>query len=145
MKLIHDLPKAQVFLYEEGLILTQIKDNVELEVEDVYLLKPVHAEIAGDHPYAVLVDAGHSTSLGKEGREVSAKVEYAKHCAAKAYIAKSLPQKLIANFYLRFNQPSIETRLFMEREEAIDWLRLKLKAYREALKTKAKEAGKEFK
>lgn len=129
MKLIHDFPKAQVFLFEEGLILTQIKDNVELEVQDVYLLKKVHAEIAEGKPYAVLVDAGHSTTLGKEGREVSASVEYSELCVAKAYIAKSLAQKLIANFYLRFNQPRIETRLFVERTEALEWLRMKLRKF----------------
>ena len=37
-------------------------------------------------------------------------------------VTKSLPQKLIANFIIRFQKPLVPTRTFSKLEEAEKWL-----------------------
>lgn len=41
---------------------------------------------------------------------------------ADAFVLSSLPQKIVANFYLKINNPPIPTQFFSSENEAIEWL-----------------------
>lgn len=45
-----------------------------------------------------------------------------KNTIADALLISSLPHKLIANFYVKFNKPVKPTKIFNSREKAVQWL-----------------------
>ena len=46
-----------------------------------------------------------------------------RNSVAEAYVIESLAHKIIANFYMKFNQPKVPTQFFKTKEEAVVWLR----------------------
>jgi hypothetical protein len=41
---------------------------------------------------------------------------------ADAFVIDSLAQRILGNFYLKFNKPQFPTRFFNSKEEALIWL-----------------------
>jgi len=70
-----------------------------------------------------LIVAGKYSNVSKEAREFMALEESVRFSIAEAYILQSLAQKIVANFFLRFNTPKAPTRMFTNRESAEKWLR----------------------
>ncbi|MGE0560760.1 MAG: hypothetical protein AB7O47_03005 [Flavobacteriales bacterium] len=66
-------------------------------------------------------------NVTKEAREFSASVDGLKYSSAEAYVFNSLPHRIIGNFYLKFNKPSVPTKFFNTKEEAEVWLKTFLK------------------
>jgi hypothetical protein len=71
-------------------------------------------------PFLFLV--GENVSITKEARDNAVKIEDQSMLAASAVVVDSLPYKLIANFYLKFNKPKRPYKVFSKQEEAINWL-----------------------
>jgi len=46
-----------------------------------------------------------------------------KHGKVDAFVIHSLPQKILANTYLRFQTPTIPTKFFSSEEKAVKWLK----------------------
>ena len=46
---------------------------------------------------------------------------------ADAMMVKRLAEKILGNFYIRVNNPVIPTKIFIKEEDAIDWLRERIK------------------
>jgi hypothetical protein len=78
-----------------------------------------------------MFDAMDNVTITKEARENAIKLEEKSPSYASAAIANSLPYRLIANFYLKFNKPGIPFRLFRKEEEALEWLAEQKKNYLE--------------
>lgn len=133
------LDKSELFILESGIIENQIYPDVLLEGQDVLLIKEATIKIAQGRTHALLVSAGENSSITKEGREISADSRYNGSNIASAFVIQSLAQRIIGNFYLTVNSPSITTRLFNDREKALVWLRKKLKKYNSVAKNKSKE------
>jgi hypothetical protein len=45
--------------------------------------------------------------------------------SADAFVVDSLPKRLIINFYIKHNKPSVPSRSFSSEEKALKWLRSK--------------------
>lgn len=43
--------------------------------------------------------------------------------SADAFVVDSLPKRLIVNFYIKHNKPSVPSRSFSSEEKALKWLR----------------------
>ncbi len=43
--------------------------------------------------------------------------------SADAFVVDSLPKRLIINFYIKHNKPSVPSRTFSSEEKALTWLR----------------------
>lgn len=84
-------------------------------------------KLANNGPYTVLVSAGAFSSVTKEARELAVKALYTKNRVATAILTTNVAQQLIANFYIRFNKPEYPTRGFNKKEDALQWLREKIK------------------
>jgi|ERR1051326_226765 hypothetical protein len=102
-------------LYREG---TVIDLDVQKRVLDVFI------ELTGDVKRPMLFEALDQCSVTREARENAIKMEDKVPASAYAVVAQSLAYKLIANFYLKVNKPKSPYRVFNNKEEALDWLRL---------------------
>lgn len=118
------LKKSTVFLLEEGIVENAFKGGEPIEVEDFYELREANLKLMEKKPYTVLVTAEELTSFTKEARELIASKRFSGITIAKALLISGLGQRIIGNFYMRVNKPYIKTRLFTDRQKAMEWLRL---------------------
>jgi hypothetical protein len=117
---------ATIRLIAHGIIENIINDNGTLEIENVLEIKEVNKKLSNGQPYAVLVDSGMYGTISKEARELLASKEFAETTIAKALLVRSLGHRIVGKFYIRINKPFIPTKIFSDREEAINWLSLQL-------------------
>lgn len=103
-------------------ITAQVKENVDISVEKMNELLQEAVRIAGFKKYFVIVDARAVFHSEADVRDYYASSEYAKYRYADAFIVKSLATRLMVNFYISFNKPSIPTKTFTDPEEATRWI-----------------------
>lgn len=116
------LKKIRIQVIEEGIIENYFLSGESIEVDDFKELKLANLELMCNKPYTVLVSAEELTSFTSEAREFVASKEYVGVTIAKALLISGLGQRIIGNFYMKVNKPYIKTRLFTDRQKAIDWL-----------------------
>lgn len=110
-------------LLEPGIIENAIQEGVHIEDTDVLEIKHHNLSLTKGKRYTVLVSSGYLSSISKEARELTASKEFAMNTVAKAIIVDTTGHQLIGNFYLNVNKPHIKTKLFTNREKALNWLR----------------------
>ncbi|MBK9191731.1 MAG: hypothetical protein IPM77_09575 [Crocinitomicaceae bacterium] len=115
--------KFKAKMIEPGLIENYIKPGVNIDVADAWEIKKSNMELTNGNSYAVLVVSGHLSSVTKGAREVVASRQFVGKTIAKALLVDSLGHRLVGNFYLTVNKPLITTKIFTDREAAINWLR----------------------
>ena len=117
---------ATVRLIAHGIIENVLNDYSTLEREDVLEIKDANIKLSNGQAYAVLVDSGVYTTISKEARELLASKEFAQKTIAKALLVHSLGHRIVGRFYIRINKPYTTTKVFSDREEAINWLSIQL-------------------
>ena len=71
----------------------------------------------------VLIDIRQLKSITKEAREYYASKETAQYGTAVALLLSSPATKVIGNFFIRFNKPTLPFKIFTSENEAVDWLK----------------------
>jgi hypothetical protein len=74
-------------------------------------------------PHLILKIPGKHASVDSETRLFMASDEALKLSIAEAVIIRNLAQRIIGNFYLKFDKPEKTVRLFTKVEDAVKWLR----------------------
>lgn len=98
-----------------------------IEESDIWAIKKANISLTNGKPYCILVTAGHLSSISKEAKELTASKDFAQNTVAKAFLVDSLGHKIVGNLYLKINKPHIKTKVFTNRELAIDWLRSQIR------------------
>lgn len=111
------------YLSRRGDVVTaEVKENVDISVEKMSALLQEAVRIAGFKKYFVIVDARTGFRSEADVRDYYADNDYSKYRYADAFIVKSLAVRLMVNFYISFNKPSIPTKTFTDPEHAIQWI-----------------------
>jgi len=121
-------PTAQFVYNGDGILVVTIKDDIELTVNDIIDHRAIVKRIVGIQPHAVLAIAGERTQATGEAR-IYASTNIPEGRVAEAVIIRSLPVRIMGNFYLKFHKPNVPTRLFDDYEDAIKWLRAQLQLH----------------
>jgi hypothetical protein len=79
-------------------------------------------KVGGGKRYPLLIIAEKDATLDTASMEYMAKENADPYSIAEAYLISSISQKLLGNFYLKFNKPFKPTRIFTSRDEALAWL-----------------------
>lgn len=122
-----ELKKSTVSLMDECILHIHLKAGCEIGLSDAVLIVEAMGKLSKGKKMPVLIDAGEFTSVDKEVRIFSASVESNLYTLADAIAYYSLAQKLVANFYIIHNEPSVPTKAFSNKPEAIEWLKSFLK------------------
>ncbi len=104
-----------------------VKAGVHITLEDVLNHHRVMRLLSEDKPFAVLADAGSDFTITSEAKSRSAELT-ARHIAM-AIVTSNPLTRLIANIYISFNKPKCPTKLFMQEDEAMEWLKEKIRVY----------------
>ena len=118
--------KYEITLIEPQIIKIIAFENVEIELEDVLEMKQICLNLAEGLKYAVLVDAKNNFLVSSEARIKLSSKEYTEDRIATAFVTESLANKLIGNFFIKFNKPASPTKLFSEENTALIWLKEQL-------------------
>lgn len=110
-------------LRKDGIVQVNFGDNVELDVKETKDILTALESINNGRKSLVVNIAGKNTTATREARNYSATEEAGKFTLADAFVVNNLPQKLLGNFYLNFNKPFVNTKIFNKTEEAIVWLK----------------------
>lgn len=117
-----EFDKSTWYFLASGLVKIVTKDNVEIELKDAiaehqYILtKPEYL------PLRFYVILGSNTSTTKEVRDFANAPERQETVRAQAYIAESLPHKIMVNFMKNFYKTPKQFKVFSNEEDAVKWL-----------------------
>ena len=98
-------------------------EGVDLESEDIVGMASAFRELAKGQKFAVLLDATKLFTVSSEAKALIASKEFSFDRLAAAFVTRSLANRLIGNFFIKFNKPPTPTKLFSEEEPAIEWLK----------------------
>jgi len=106
----------------DGITKIVIKNEVEIKLKDSKeIFETLKARFTGEK-YLVLVIAGEDATATKEAREFSSTDLASSITIAEAIVIKSIAQKLLVNFTIKFFKPKRAMKMFINEEEALQWL-----------------------
>jgi hypothetical protein len=111
--------KMHLTIYDSGILHFFIKDG-EILNEGDYKQMSDWLKSIGNKKYLFLIEAGLKSEVNDDFIKSSA--EDNAHTIADAIIIKSMAQRMIANFYIKFNKPVNPTQIFPDAESAAFWL-----------------------
>ena len=126
MKII-ELETARIQLREDGIMHIHIKEGREMHLNDAIQVIEAVGKLGNKQKYPVLIDCGEFATIDKEVRIFSASKKANIYTLAEAIAYHSFAHKLLINFYVDYNKPTIETKVFSNNEEAITWLQTFIK------------------
>ena len=116
-----EFPKVDMNLYSSGIMNIYLKTGFDLlsmsDLEDIY--EWVYS--LGENKYLNLFE-GQFNIADAEVRAFVSSSDQNKYTIADAVYVKNLSDKIMGDFYLNQNKPVKPTKLFGNRDEAIDWL-----------------------
>lgn len=107
----------------DGICRTKTKPQAEIDIEEALENSKAVNSFYTEKKYPLLVDARDIKSITKEARKQFAVNDRDTGIISFALIVKSPLSRVIGNFFMGLNKPSIPARLFDNEEEAILWLK----------------------
>jgi hypothetical protein len=108
---------------EFGICRTKVKPNAVIMLDDARENSLAVIKLSGGKTPPLLVDLREITSIDKSARDHFAMRNRKPGICAIAMLIKSPLSKVIGNFFLGINMPSVPTQLFTSEEKAILWLK----------------------
>jgi len=121
-----ELNKVFVELLAPNLVLLSLKDNITIEVEDIIEIKDINTKLTNGNNYGLITNSGNYTSISNEARKLTANKEMEGKRIAMSIIINSLSQRMLVNFYLKINKPSIPTKSFSNLKDSREWIEKQL-------------------
>lgn len=113
---------AHMRLLKNGIVhytyLPKAKIDVEQQLENHYAL----IELLGDKKHPLLLDASELVDISPDARLKVKELEPISPILARAFVTQSLGHKLMISFYLKFNKPYVQNKVFSNYEDAVEWL-----------------------
>lgn len=107
---------------KEGMIYAKFKQE-QISRELAQKIVDLRLSFVDGQTLPAIVDGSVVKHLTKEAREVLSSERASQHIAALAVIVRNPVTRAIANFFLKFQQPSYPFRLFTDPEKAKQWLK----------------------
>ncbi len=116
---------------EKNILFYRVKQDQVVDVAEINEMLQYVQEFMGPKKHYAVIDFGGNLTSSTEARQIYADAEYIlNYRMADAFLVKSLPVRLIANFFINVTKPKVKTKLFTDENAAILWL--------ESLKTTVK-------
>lgn len=117
-----ELRHGKLHLHNDGILQFDCNEHT-FTIEDINELIEKKQVLEQDKKSILLVIPHPFANIEKEAREYMATGVCEQHFKAKAFVLRSLPQRILANFYIKINRPTVPTRFFSNKVEAISWLK----------------------
>ncbi len=124
MKLLNEIKfnYGKVQLYESKLVRIEVFSGTIIGLAESKSMNDAIGTLSEGKECLILIVADEFAQFDRDTSDFSASEEGQRYTIADALVVKSLSQKILANFYLKFNKPAKPTRIFTNEKEAADWL-----------------------
>lgn len=110
-----------VSLRTDGIVHVHIKADTQITLKTQDDMLVIYWQITKiKRPF--IFTGGEFVTVSKEARLNATKMESLTPVAASAIVVQNLAQRIIANYYYKFNKPKTPYRIFKDVEKAADWL-----------------------
>lgn len=117
-----ELKNATVSLLDRNVIRIKVKEGNLIDIDDVKEIQVAKRKLIGDLKHTVLLISPKHGSATREARDYSASSEVNLNAIAKAVVLNGLVMRIIINFFMNYNRPPVEHRVFENEKEALEWL-----------------------
>jgi hypothetical protein len=114
--------KASIYYSDKGHIVIELKDNQDIEAEDIREINIAKNKLANGRKYTVVFKVGKYCSISSAARKLAASKEVYRNALAKAIVVDGLPARMIGNFFININKPPAPTKIVNNESEAFLWL-----------------------
>lgn len=121
LKAEKDVGKAIFRLYEDDIYHVVVKKGEHITM-DFIQLGYAFLDENGAGRYYNIYEFGSFSDVDPKVREWMAAPPVRSYTIADAIVINSLPLKMLADFYLKFDKPVNPTRIFNSRDKALDWI-----------------------
>ncbi len=124
MKLLKEinLDYAKIQLFEFNVVRIEVFGNIIIARKEAKAVNDAIGMLSEGKECLVLMVADEVTQFDKSASEFSASEEGLLYTIADAFVVKSLAQKILASFYLKFNKPPKPSKIFTNEKAALEWL-----------------------
>ena len=115
---------ANIELLSNGIIRVDMLSDHTIDLEESVQINIAEGELLNGELESglVLMLAGSTTQFTNEALEFSASKEGLRFSIAEALVVKNLAQRMVVNFYLKINKPSVPSKAFDSEDAAAEWL-----------------------
>lgn len=117
-----NLDFAIIDLRPDNIVQVQYSDDLIVDMPEVKKIVEAIGTLAGEKRVCVLKIMGRYTSVTLEARKFVAEGEGSRYSIAEAVVISSLPQWLLANFFIKKEKPVKPMRFFKNTKDAEKWL-----------------------
>ncbi len=118
-----DIGHSTVELRSDGIVEITLKESSLIGLQECYDIMDTYEKILEKKKYPLLHIANDYVQVTEQARDYGSSEEGLRYSAAEAFVIKSLAHKLLANFYLKVNKPSVPTKFFGKKKDAENWLK----------------------
>lgn len=119
----HELRCYYTWMGTDGIARTKVKENAEVTLEDARANSVLVNSFYVDEKFPILIDSRGIKSISREARSFFTTNGRATNTMAFAILIDSAVSKVVGNFFLGINKPAVPTKLFVDEELALQWLR----------------------
>ena len=116
------LDHSEIFLRKDGIVEILIMESSIIGKDQCIEITNAYKQLLEPKKYPLLHIVKDYVTIDKEAREYSVSEEGLMFSKVEAYVINSLGHKILANFYMKVNRPSVPTQFFRHKEEALKWL-----------------------
>lgn len=117
-----DIRCARVSLREDGIMLMEFRDDMEITLQDRYELLKAGKEISGNVRRNVLILSGDRMTMTAKARKIDLNKRVQEFTLREALVINSLGTRISATFYYKLRNPGYPVKTFKTEEEALTWL-----------------------
>lgn len=108
---------------EDNIVRTKIKKGAEVSLQCARENTNLVNSFYKGKKFPLLIDATDIKSISREARNQFSSKNRETYVKAYGIIVSSLISRVIANFFMNINKPTIPTKLFENEQEAEKWLK----------------------
>ena len=129
MRALRKLPANSIesgssyFWLDDAGILVIVNKPVAVHTEaDALTDVAIAMDISAGTPRPLLVDISDVKSMSRDAREIYANVSSEERVRAVALVTRSAISRILGNFFVSFNKPSVPIKIFSDADTARKWL-----------------------
>ena len=112
-----------LYLRNDGIVQMNTFDEAFFTLKEAEEFVKALRKITKGVPHLILKVPGKHASVDSESRAYMATEDALRFSIAEAVIIRNVAQRMIGNFYLKFDKPNKPIHLFNEIDEAEKWLK----------------------
>lgn len=118
-----EIAKFYTWMGEDGIARTMVKEGADISLEDAKENTLAMEQLYEGETFPLMVDTRKVKYISKEARDhFSIKNRKSVVCAFALVIGSPL-SRIIGNFFMGLNKPSVPMKLFTNEKDAIRWLK----------------------